>query len=263
MNKYRLISDGDLIEKECWNLFVGNEFSTYEIFWIDYIVPLTNRPSDIHFKTNQELIQIGKSEKDICIAQLNYSILRHLKVVYELKELTQIDLDKLTEGMVRICGALDNAFELLERYSNPIYNAWVNGKLARRNWQNKNNHPLQQLRDYRNHLIHGRLTPSDESSVQLLVPNFGSEEKYYDWRLITNPTKNPGLNSADLKSSNEILNQAWQDAIIYLESNWKTVLMNGKIYPNLPQINVTSKTTNSISGSNVSQSSTPKSGSVP
>lgn len=127
--QYRLIKDGDYYEQKYWNLFIERQFLSYEDFWIKNIVPLTNRPLEIHFKTDGELLQIGKTANDICIAQLHYSILRHLVRVFDILRENYINIDSLTEGFVRLCGALDVSFELLERFEKPLfYNPWLEKK---------------------------------------------------------------------------------------------------------------------------------------
>jgi len=104
---YRLAIDGDNLEKHYWGQFIQDQFPSYEVFWLKFIVPLTNRPTDIHFKNNSELSKIEKSESDVCIAQLNYSILRHLIRCFEIRKaintshwVNQFDL--ILEGMTRL-----------------------------------------------------------------------------------------------------------------------------------------------------------------
>lgn len=233
MVDYTLLVDGDSFEQKYWSLFIESRFSNYEIFWNRFIIPLTNRPKDIHFKTDIELNKIGKTHQDICIAQLNYSVLRHLIRVYDLVKLlennnpialsttsmptsgasvallgssvfstlrlTKSDTlrqqhveDILTEGMVRICGAQDVAFELLERFRDKKkYEPWLEagnkkknrfgGKEARETWIGSQGKPLQHIRNYRNHLVHGRLSPRLDS----YFPKIGKQNDYLDWRRIT------------------------------------------------------------------------------
>ena len=135
---YNLEDNGDRIEMLSWKKFLKNEFGSYEVFWQKYIIPLTNRPRNIHFKSNVELSEVGKTENDICIAQLHYSILRHLARCYEIKTSRLLNLDLLTEGIVRLVGCQDIAFELLERVRNPNkYSPWSEdeGRKARSAWQ--------------------------------------------------------------------------------------------------------------------------------
>ena len=68
---YRLRIDGDASEKEGWDLFVQNRFSNYELFWKEFVVPITNRPKAITFKENTV------SEKKE-LSSLHYTIFTHL-----------------------------------------------------------------------------------------------------------------------------------------------------------------------------------------
>jgi len=231
---YALDKDGDSFEQHYHGLFIKNNFPNYENFWQTFVVPLTNRPTDIHFKNDKELAQIGKTANDVCIAQLHYSILRHLARAYDLAKSSMIDQDILAEGVVHISGSLDIAFELLERFLNPSkYDPWleekdrvsgkIGGKEARKVWQNNRSYPLQSIKDYRNHLIHGRMTPSIINS-EIYLPRIGFENKYFDWRLITDPTK-VTYSVKDFMSAREILRKAWIDSIKYLNVEWKKTLL--------------------------------------
>jgi len=225
MNVYTLVKDGDIFEQHYWPIFIGKEFAVYEAFWQKHVVPLTNRPGNIDFKNDTALRSTGKTHQDICIAQLHYSILRHLARLFELMTKPKIvDLDCLTDGFARLTGAHDVAFELLERYcSRTKYNPWdeKDGRQARSTWQKMNSYPLQLIRDYRNHLIHGRLTPSVIGGDHYF-PRIGLEKKYLDWRSVT---QNPSLNSADFDTGRNILNAAWSDTLDYLENSWKGNLL--------------------------------------
>lgn len=229
---YRLAIDGDDFEQHCWNLFVKDQFPSYESFWLKSVVPLTNRPNNIHFKTNVELVAISKSESDLCVAQLNYSILRHLmrcfKTLKILETPSGVDqqLDLLQEGMARLVGAQDNAFELLERVKNPSkYKAFKDNSGAREKWKKNNNEPLQHIRKYRNSLLHGRLLPGIMDGVRLCLPSIGKESLYLDWRIITDLSNNPSREKAkeDFFSVLNILESAWKETIVYLENHWKSL----------------------------------------
>jgi len=231
---YTLEKDGDGFEQHYYDLFIKNNFPNYEKFWQNFIVPLTNRPTDIHFKKNKELDLIGKTANDICIAQLHYSILRHMARAYDLARLPVVELNVVTEATGHISGALDIAFELLERFANPSkYDPWleqkekgsgrVGGQEARRAWQQLRSYPLQDIKNYRNHLVHGRMTPSIRGS-ETYLPKIGFEQKYFDWRLITDPTK-IGYSAKDFDSAHEILRSAWINSIKYLNVQWKKNLL--------------------------------------
>lgn len=226
MSAYIFETDGDGIERHYWEKFIKGEFPSYAAFWERYVVPLTNRPKNLHSKTDTELCSIGKSNKDLNIAHLHYTLLRHLCYIYEVGRRSLIDLDMLTCGMARIVGAQDVAFELLERFSNPIYGAWDErqAKNAKRTWQEKEKRPLQDIRDYRNHMLHGLLLPSLVGK-KINLPKIGRENKYLDWRLITDPINNPGLDTYDLVPADEILKEAWDKTLSYFEKKWKEILL--------------------------------------
>ena len=86
MSDYTLAQHGDPFERHYESLFISRAFPSYERFWQRFVVPLTNRPIDIRFKTPEDLNAIGKGDREICIAQLHYSILRHLGRVFDLRE---------------------------------------------------------------------------------------------------------------------------------------------------------------------------------
>jgi len=233
MNGITLQGDGDSFEKRYYDLFLANEFPSYERFWLNFIVPMTNRPADIHFMTDQDLVAIGRGDQDLCIAQLHYSVFRHLARTHDIKSLHPLNINGLTEGMVRLVGAQDVAFELLERYLNPgIYNPWLSigrrglqgSREARRNWQNRENRPLQNIRNYRNHLVHGRIMPSIIDN-DCFVPRIGVEENYFDWRLVTDENNIRQLIGGDFITSNETLENAWGQTIDYIETNWRDHLV--------------------------------------
>lgn len=227
MENYRLAIDGDYFERQYWDLFIQKKFPNYEKFWLKYIVPLTNRPDDIHFKSDVELAKIGKSADDICIAQLHYSLLIHLIRTFDILRSEIVNLDNLTEGIVRLSGALDVAFELLERHTNPgHYDPWIengknSGEEARRLWQRKTPYSLKEIRNYRNHLVHGRMMPSTD----YLFPKIGLENKYFDWRWITDPVNNPGLEREDFAPARNILFGAWKEVLGYLDDQWRKHLL--------------------------------------
>lgn len=185
MKNYSLALDGDQIEKEYWDKFIRIEFPSYERFWQKEIIVLTNRPKDIHFKTDPQLKKLGKSREDITLAQLHYTVLKHLARAYDLRQIYPLNLDQFLEGLVRICAALDAADELLQRFLNKGQYAPLSekdGQRARFDWRKKQN-SLQYLRDYRNKLLHGRILPSIliiGSYIRYRIPKFKKEDKYLD-----------------------------------------------------------------------------------
>jgi hypothetical protein len=234
MNNYRLAIDGDPLEKRCWHLFIQEQFPGYEAFWQTHIVPLTNRPDNWHFKTDQELKQIGKTDRDICIAQLHYTVLVHLHRAFEmLQSRDAVQRDELTEGIVRLSSALDVADELLERRCNPTtYDPWKDrdggGREARSSWRSRLGNRTQPVREYRNHLVHGRISPS----IAGLYPVIGRESDYFDWRKVTDPQEFRSLNPAHVRDHfrdpRVILASAWEATLSYLRDMWDEHLLAPK-----------------------------------
>jgi len=233
MTTYIIQSDGDPFEKRYWNDFISNEWPEYELFWQKHVTPLTNRPSNLHFKDDATLISEGHSVEDICIAQLHYSILRHLGHIYGLLQNPHPYIDQLTEVFVRIVGAQDIAFELLERYTNPGgYDPWLPKKRAgilgsreaKSKWQQNHSCPLQDIRNYRNHLVHGRMIPGVIADTYYF-PGIGREEDYFDWRVITSSNTWQAEIGHSLFPSISIGKEAWEKTLSYLRSMWTSKLL--------------------------------------
>lgn len=231
MTIYTLSEKGDGLEKIYWDRFIKDEFPSYEKFWQKSVAPLTNRPNDIQLKTNPELKKIGKNDHDICIMQLHYTVFTNLVRVYELKQINPLNPDQFMESLTRLCAAVDVADELLERYTLTIsYNPWSeeDGQKARREWRKKDN-TLQYLRDYRNKMLHGRISPKIiiiGSYERYRVPKFGKEKLYLDWRKVTHASIGAGGKVRnDFDAPNNLLDKAWEDSLQYLEKNWKKYLL--------------------------------------
>lgn len=237
--KHTLLSDGDDFEKHYWNKFLSSDFPSYQVYWADKVVPLTNRPTNIHFKKSSDLLQQGYTAESVCTAQLHYTILRHLVRAYEIlehlktKQQVLTDTDYLSEGLYHICGAQDVAFEFLQRNVTPnTFDPWIakrqgrsgiNGsKEAKDTWQKNNNYPLQDIRDYRNHFTHGRILPTLQSNGKVFAPKIGKEIAYLDWRLITDGYSHQAI-ITDFDSIEKILNYTWTTSLAYFESKWKTL----------------------------------------
>jgi len=230
---YSLLKDGDGLERTCVGLFLNKEFSAYEKFWLDFIVPLTNRPIDIHFKTDAELQAIGRTHNDICVAQLHYTVLRHLFRTCELRTIKPMSLDQFIEAITRLLAALDVADELLERRHNED-DPWSEseGREARVGWRQSHGDSLKHLRRYRNRLIHGRVSPTiiiKGTYSRLRVPRFGKENDYLDWRRVTNGSVGSGGTlRSDFDSPNNLTDLAWEETLNYLESSWTRYLLKTK-----------------------------------
>ncbi|WP_373548504.1 hypothetical protein [Haliscomenobacter sp.] len=240
---YTLSNDGDSFEKRYWNVFLKNDFPAYEKYWSKYIVPLTNRsistPGDVHFKNSHQLLSEGYLPEDICKAQLHYTVLRRLGRAVEILAYLQskpvqdiIDTDALAEGIFHVVAAQDVAFEFLQRMSTPNkYDPWVpnnhgnqtrnnnTSEDAQREWRKNNNHPLGDIRNYRNTIAHGRVLPSTRKNNKIMLPNIGKEQNYLDWRLLTDG--NGSINNNDFDIIDEILRYAWTETIQYCSDEWE------------------------------------------
>jgi hypothetical protein len=238
-----ILNDGDDFEKHYWNAFISSDFPSYESYWAKYIVPLTNRPLNVHFKESSCLISAGYSADDVCKAQLHYTTFRHLVRAYEIvyflstKIQSYLDTDILAEGLFHVTAAQDVAFEFLQRVAEPNqFDPWATkksksliksqaSKEALDKWKLINNYPLQDIRDYRNHLTHGRMSPNIHLKPKILIPKIGFETAYLDWRLVTDwNSKNLTSIIADFDSLDVILTDAWKRTLHYLESEWQKII---------------------------------------
>ena len=246
---YRLHIDGDDWERYCWGLFIRDKFPIYESFWLKYVVPVTNRPENVHFKNDKELQEIDKSPTDIVIAQLSYTMIRHLGRCFEILKILESDFKPskakdffkrtsfFVEFFSRLIGAQDNAFELFEMKENP--GIYINEcfdknskEKARKNWQEKNSKILEPIikpiKRYRNNLIHGILQVSITGEGKLCFPKIGTEDWYFDWRIITDHSAENYRRREDAKkdfiSDLEITKEAWSKTINYFKSNFEKII---------------------------------------
>lgn len=235
---YTLLNDGDKFEQRYWNIFIKDKFPSFEKYWSIRITPLTNRPQNIHFKKSSVLLSLGFTDEDVCKAQLHYTLLRHLvrsyEILFALKTSHQSYdyVDYLSEGLFHITAAQDVAFEFLQRNATPgVFDAWVpkkglsvNKKIegsdeARKKWQKDNDYPLQDIRNYRNHLTHGRISPNVLRGIKLFVPRIAKENVYLDWRLVTDGFSTSA--QSDFDSLDNILEKAWTETLSYFENEWQ------------------------------------------
>ena len=82
-----LAKDGDSIEQNYWPLFITDRFPSYETFWREHVEPLTRRDEGaqyVGFRTAEALAAIGTTDEDVAVAQLHYSVLRHVGRAYDL-----------------------------------------------------------------------------------------------------------------------------------------------------------------------------------
>ena len=224
----RLFSNGDDYEKLYWDRFVKTIFPNYEQFWIQNIVPLTDRPNSIHILSKEEVRKIGKNDQNVQIAQLHYTVLRHLIRVFEMLNKNYFSFDDLQEGFLRLCSGLDVSFELMLRYKHPSeYVAWKEYRQVASDWNNKNYYfPdfIQKVRRYRNFLTHCNLMPSMTIGGNLYIPKIGLEGNYYDWRTIASVEDATNAKS-DFQYAQELLNDAWDEVVKYLNDCWRMYLI--------------------------------------
>jgi hypothetical protein len=232
---YTLPDHGDDLEQQYYDLFLHPEFPAYEEFWSAFVTPLTNRPNDVQFKTDTELAAISRSPEDICISQLHYSVFRHLVRAYDIRTAPPVSVDGLYTGIAALVGAQDTAFEILERFCHRgQYDPWldrrrvkggpVGGQEAQKAWKVHDKYPLQDIRDYRNNLMHGRTMPGILVNGSHRVPVIGHELQYLDWRRITAVAPN-ALPLHDFAAPGEILNDAWDRTIAYIQAKWTAELL--------------------------------------
>jgi len=230
---YPIKTEGDGIEVAAYDVLIKSYFPSYEVFWQKFVVPLSHRPGDKQLKTDAELAVIGKGHAELCLAQLHYSVLRQLDRSRRLMLDPNFSVDHLVFALSTLVGAQDCAFELLERFANPaIYDPWldkkkkgssvVGSKEAQAAWKKKDSYPLQDVRDYRNSLVHGRTLPGIGSAEGLLVPKIGMETSYFDWRLVTAAATLPTI---DFDQPAVIMKAAFDQTVGYFEAKWKSNLL--------------------------------------
>jgi hypothetical protein len=146
-----------------------------------------------------------------------------------------VDEFSLFIGLSCLTGAQDVAFELLQRYTNRgKYDPWtesraatgpLSGQKAQDDWKKKNSYPLQDIRDYRNKLIHSRTPPAIVDPAGVRLPAIHAVDKYCDWRLVTDPARGTLVPPGDFEYSSRILATAWDQTIKYLEAMWQQYLL--------------------------------------
>lgn len=236
---YTLAEHGDSVEQQYWDRFLQDEFPSYETVWASYIVPLTGRPDFFGFKSDSELAKIGRGPEDMCNAQLHYTTFTHLVRAHQLKGEGFTIFDPFIEAVVRLAAATDVADELLERVTHRgKFTPWEEGPEARKAWREANSYPMQDLRNYRNRLLHGRLVPCVNVTQlnqivrgvliptprQIIrVPRIGVEQQYLDWREIVGRSPDD-LPVGNLNDGEAVVEDAWTRTLAYLEREWSSTL---------------------------------------
>jgi len=108
---YTLKEDGDDIEKKSWDLFAKNKFPNYEIFWVTYVVPKTNRPDNLFLKA-----EYSNNENVVFITQIHYSIIQHLSSIYDTCENKILDFSSFEYLYPKLSTIFDLTEDLLFRY---------------------------------------------------------------------------------------------------------------------------------------------------
>ena len=225
-NSYELASDGDALEQRAWKTFLAGDFPSYAAYWLRSVVPLTKRPRPGGFRPKAELYALGKTDQDVCLAQLNYTVLGHLDVAHQLMLRDPVGSVDFVHAMVRLSAAGDVAHEFLERLAHPTaYEPWIEdeGAKARRAWR-KTHRELEDIHNYRNRLLHGRLPMSvvDSATGAHWFPKLGRAIDL-DWREITE-NFDSGRVRQNFDTANNVLADAWSEVVRYVESNWGAAL---------------------------------------
>ena len=132
-----------------------------------------------------------------------------------------------------MAAAQDVAFEFLQRETTPgKFDPWAAKKHAsstnqaasheaQKKWKSGNGFPLQHIREYRNHLAHGRMSPSIQATPKILLPKIGLENSYLDWRLVTDWNSAKAIKAKqDFDTLDNILDNAWTKTIKYCNDEW-------------------------------------------
>jgi hypothetical protein len=154
---------------------------------------------------------------------------------YDIRVAPPVSVDGLYTGISALVGAQDIAFEVLERFRNRgQYDPWldrrrvkggpIEGQEAQKAWKIHDTFPLQDVRDYRNNLMHGRTMPGIFVNGLLQVPVIGRELQYLDWRRITALPMN-ALPLHDFAEPGGILDDAWNRTIAYIQAKWTAELL--------------------------------------
>lgn len=234
---YTLAEHGDGFEQIAWPAFLQREFPAYQEYWQRYVVPLTNRPRDVQLQDDASLAALGKGPEDVAMAQLHYTVFRHLLLAHAIRQTSPIREAEMFMGLSALVGSHDVAFELLERFTHRgNYDPWLEGRPigsktknsgqdAQSAWKRANKYPLQVIRDYRNKVVHGRVMPRFTDGMKMWVPSMVAVDKYCDWRTVTAPDAAAKIPAGDFEPADAILEHAWRETLTYFEQTWHAVLL--------------------------------------
>ena len=100
------------------------------------------------------------------------------------------------------------------------------GQDAQTEWERAHGYPLQQIRDYRNKLVHGRTPPAlRQPNGPMLLPAMGFVDNYCDWRTVTSPGAPGRIPEGDFEPVPIILDKAWHETVRYLQQAWHQTLL--------------------------------------
>lgn len=229
--EFSLQNDGDTAEKENYT-FINENFPRYEIWWQKNVVPLTNRPNNIHFKNESELSEIGKGYSDIMLAQMSYTVLIHLISLNRLIGDKKMGYkDAFYEFFSRASALIDvtcdfcvirKTQELKDGLnSDPNLNK-MSKYLKESDSIKKYGHLVidfslvKPIRTYRNSLLHGVMPPS----LNGMYPILDKISAYEDWRTVTNvKLKTPNILD-EFDDPQSIAEDTFNIIVNFLNTNW-------------------------------------------
>lgn len=233
--------NGDNYEKEAYDIFLKNKFPSYELFWQKFITILSNLPTDVHTKSDDELIKIFPGEsiemihERVIILQLHYSVLRMLfKAHKDIKKSAQ-DMDAVINFFASIYSAIDISAELFGRYDrfkkgvsivvdpfDPV-TSQIDSMKIRKGWQKNNpySQDIIDIRTYRNLMSHGQAFGSVSTFMAgfIALPEPGRIEEFLDWRTINWSSHVP------LVHTNNLIPEVFDSVVKFLNKEWERNLL--------------------------------------
>jgi hypothetical protein len=220
---------GESVEKKNID-FIQKNFPKYEEWWKQNVVPITNRPNNIHFKTESELHMMGKGYADIMLAQMSYTVLIHLISLNKL--ISDGDLnhkDNFYEFFSRASALIDVTCDFCvirldqtlksELDSKPnlrVVSIKINKQVKEYSHLVNDFSLVEPIKTYRNSLLHGVMPPSLNGQYPIL----DKISVYEDWRFVTDPQMRPSDIENDFDSPQSIAENAFEIVLNFLNSNW-------------------------------------------